>query len=185
MSTRPHFSTVAATVSSTSARLSTSHRSANASPPRSEISATTASHLLTVRPVTATLAPSAANASAIPRPTPWPAPVTIATRSFSTSTAAPSQVSGWRNQRLAKVAQLVAQLLDLLGPHRDGEPVDTERLELLCGLDGAGAAHRDLDGPGVAARLFGLRSQSGQNLGEALKGVAFGADEREIPVAVL
>jgi hypothetical protein len=75
----PSWRTTSSTVAARAFSDFTSQAIAIARPPRFSICLQVSSHFEAVRPVTATAAPSAASAKAIPCPTPCPAPVTSAT----------------------------------------------------------------------------------------------------------
>src|SRR5882724_4749532 len=79
MSMPPNAATVLSTVRAMSSARLTSHRIAVARPATCSMSRTVSMSFDSVRPATATTAPSRASARAMPRPIPCPAPVTIAT----------------------------------------------------------------------------------------------------------
>ena len=85
----PSSRTVSATQRSMSSGRVTSATTGSAVPPGFSISAATASSLASVRPASATAAPSAARASAMPRPMPCPPPVTMARLPSSVPVMAP------------------------------------------------------------------------------------------------
>ena len=137
----PRASRAASTSCAMSSRLVRSARIATARPPAASISATVSpmvpgnrsSHTCSVRPTTATAAPSAASANAIARPRPRLAPVTIAARPTSRRVIPSPRAGRWRwsdpptrhpTFRLGAAASAASSLLQSVrltgpGPLRD------------------------------------------------------------------